>query len=151
MENRRTYPLSLDEQRKTLDFMLTIHDSRIPKEDKIIPALELAARCQHWTKECPKYFILAIPSNIIQMMLDIGANVEEYLNTHNVRFGFCPIRRPNKEPVMKELESLYIDNIDTYNEVLEFAKKMATNKDNGVLWYDANCGGSLWYTGNYGW
>ena len=90
--------------------------------DKIIAALELAARFQHFSvKEFDWYFMTEPSKDILEIMEALIPDVEEYLNNNNiVRFGFCHVIDGN--PIKEELVNLYIDNIDTYKKVVKFTR-----------------------------
>ena len=54
---------------------------------------------------------------------ELTPEVKEYLSNHNTeRFGYCHIH--NSKPIMEELTTLYLDDIDTYNRVVVDARKI---------------------------
>ena len=122
-ENKEPSLLPRSEYDKLSEIHQKLHDSNI-KEDKIIAALELAARCQHWNvKKIDWRFVIPMSSRDLDLMEALTPDVKEYLENHNTaRFVFCPMC--DGEPRKKELVNLYLEDIDTYNEVVRFAREM---------------------------
>ena len=114
--------LVLDERKNIYELQRKIHSD--DKETRILAALELAACCQHLTvKEFTKYLAFWIPRRDMDALKELSPEVKEYLDNHNTtRFGYCPMH--NGKPIMEELTTLYLNDIDTYNRVVADARKI---------------------------